>query len=93
MADSVLKQDATRTGVNLVGKDLNTLPDIFASYGFWGGSNVTNAPISNPAGCVLVTFPASGSGTQLQLFVSSGALRFRIKTYQNTWSEWQAITP
>lgn len=93
MASSVLKRVATGTGSNLSGKDLNTLPDIFASYGFWGGSNVTNSPISNPAGCVLVTLPASGSGTQLQLFVSSGALHFRIKTYTNTWSEWQAITP
>lgn len=93
MANSTLKMIATRTGANLQGKDLNELPDLFASYGFWGGSNVTNAPISNPAGCVLVTIPASGSGTQLQLFVSSGALRFRIKTYTNTWSEWQTITP
>ena len=93
MANSILKKFATGAGRNLSGVDLNDLPDIFASYGFWGGSNVTNAPISNPAGCVLVTFPASGSGTQLQIFVSSGALRFRIKTYTNTWSEWQAVTP
>ena len=92
MATSKLMADKIAIGKGLNGVSLNDLPDIFATYGFWGGSGVTDYPTGvDPSGAVLITFPASGSTTQLQLFIKGTSLYVRQKSYTNTWSTWAQI--
>ena len=75
---------------SLQGKDLNDLPAVFAMYGFWGGSNITNYPTGiDPAGCLLLTIPIGGASNMYQIFITTAYKIYgRRRTYQNVWEAW-----
>ena len=85
----MIRTPRTAINRNLTGVSLNDLPDVFGTYGFWGGSNVSDYPSGvDPAGAVLITFPTSGSTIQLQLYIKSNVIYTRYKNYNNVWSSW-----
>ena len=94
MATSKIPFNGTRINNNLQGVDLNTLPDVFGTYGFWGGSNVSNYPSGvDPSGCLLITVPCKGAPIQYQMFITQAhKIYTRRKTYQNVWDTWGTLS-